>query len=68
LSTAGRDDTSVDEAVAAIFAVISTVFGAGVEFKQDVGFEVDVVNGKAGCDSSCKHTSCDPAQKQDLTY
>lgn len=42
-----RDDTSVDEAVAAIFAVISTVFGAGVEFKQDVGFEIDASLGKS---------------------
>jgi len=42
-----RDDTSVNETVAVIFAVISRVFKAEMKFKQDVKFEVDAVNGKA---------------------
>jgi len=47
LSTAVRDDISVDETVAVIFAVISRVFEAEVKFKQDVKFKVNAVNEKA---------------------
>lgn len=56
-----RDDIFTNKIVVIIFAVISTVFETGVKFKQDVKFEVNVVDEKAVCDSLCKHTSCDSA-------
>lgn len=54
-----RDDIFANKIVVIIFAVISTVFETGVKFKQDVKFEVNVVDKKAVCDLLCKHTSCD---------